>query len=120
MSVFGCIFSIIGKKHLVIEWLSWLPNSSGFISYNILDTLTDICSTSLGLKIWQQRVHELVRGCSDSPVDNFVGSKRPCKKLQSGRVKFSKVEGCQFLKNCFYESILEFRELHYCFYLCEI
>ena len=47
MGVFGCNFSIIGKKHLVIEWLSWLPNNSGFIShvYNILDTLTDICST---------------------------------------------------------------------------
>ena len=91
MGIFGCISSIIGKKHLVIEWLSWLPNNSGFISinYNVLDTLTDICSTPLGLNILQQRVHEFVGGCSDSPVDNFVGSKR----LQSGRVKFSKVEG---------------------------
>ena len=77
MDVFGCISFIIGKKHLVTEWLSWVPNNSGFINYNVLDTLTDICSTPL------------VGGCSDFPVDNFVGSKR----LQSGRVKLSKVQG---------------------------
>ena len=69
--VFGCISSLIGKNHLVIDWLSWLPNSSAFINYNVLDTLTDSCSTPLSLKILQQRVHELVAGCSDSPIDNF-------------------------------------------------
>ena len=79
MDVFCCISSIIGKKHLVIEWLSWVPNNSGFINYNVSDTLADICSTPL----------ELVGGSSDFPVDNFVGSKR----FQSGRVKFSKVQG---------------------------
>ena len=72
MGVFGCISCIIGKKHLVIEWLSLLPNNSGFISYNVLDTLTDTCSTPLGLKILQKRVHELVGGCSDSPIDNVL------------------------------------------------
>ena len=57
MDVFGCISSIIGKKHLVIEWLSWVPNNSGFINYNVLDTLTDICSTPLGLKtiLWRAK-----------------------------------------------------------------
>ena len=89
MDVFGCISSIIGKKHLVIEWLSWVPNNSGFINHNVLDALTDICSTPLGLK-------RVGRGCSDFPVDNFVGSKR----LQSGRVKLSKVQGFDnFQKN---------------------
>ena len=50
------------EKHLVIEWLSWLPNISGFINYNVLDTLTDSCSTPPSLKILWQRVHELVGG----------------------------------------------------------
>ena len=88
MGVFGFISSIIGKKHLVIDWLSWLPNNSAFISYNVLGTLTDSCSTPLNLKILQQMVHKSVGGCSDSPDDNFVASKR----LKSGRVTFSKVE----------------------------
>ena len=81
---------------MVIDWLSWLSNNSAFINYNVLDTLTDSCSTPLSLKILQQRVHELVEGCSDYPVDNFVGSKR----LKSGRVTFSKVDGVDnFWKN---------------------
>ena len=75
MGGFGCISSIIGKKHLVIEWLSWVPNNSGFISYNVLDTLTDICSTPLGLKILQQRVHELVGFAVTLPSTTLGGAK---------------------------------------------
>ena len=29
---------MIGKKHSVIEWLSWLPNKSSFDNSNILET----------------------------------------------------------------------------------
>ena len=76
MGVFGCISSIIGKKHLVIDSLSWVPDNSAFINCNVLDTLTDSCSIPLSLKILQQKVDELVGGCSDSPADNFVGSKK--------------------------------------------
>ena len=68
MDVSGCISSIIGKMHLVIEWFSWLPNNSGFISYNVLDTLT--------------RFEDLTTKGS-----LVVGSKR----LPPGRVKFSKL-----------------------------
>ena len=32
---FGYIIEINGKKYLVIEWLSWLPNKSDFIYFNI-------------------------------------------------------------------------------------
>ena len=78
----------------MIEWLSWLPNNSGFINYNVLDTLTDTCSTPPSLKILQQRVHELVGGALTSPpppppLYNVVGNKR----FKSGRVEFSNVEG---------------------------
>ena len=72
----------------MIEWLLWLPN-------NVLDTLTDNCSTPPSLKILQQRVHELAgggggRGYSEPPFFYYVvGNKR----FKSERVKFSKAEG---------------------------
>ena len=88
MGVFGCISSIIGKKHLVIKWLSWLPNNGGFINYNVLETLRDSCSTPSSLKILHQRVHGLVGGpLSPPPFEN--GSKR----LKSGGFEFPKVDG---------------------------
>ena len=73
----------------MVEWLSWLPNNSGFINYNVLDTLKDSPSIPLSLKILYQRIHEFVGGSTEPPpFDKVVGSKR----LKSGRAKFSKVE----------------------------
>ena len=48
------------EKHLVIEWWSWLPDNSGFMNYNVLETSTNSCSTPPSLKIVQQRVHVFV------------------------------------------------------------
>ena len=64
-----------------------VTNNSAFINYNVFETLTDSCSTPLSLKILQQRIHELVGGCFDSPVDNFVGSKSLKPSLCTGRGK---------------------------------
>ena len=78
------MFSIIGKKHLVIEWLSWLPYKSSYINSNILETSKDRPKTSPNLNFLEQRVHELVGGpLIPLPLDNVVGSKR----LRLGRVK---------------------------------
>ena len=57
-------------KHHVIEWLSWLPNNSGSINYNVLETLKDRPSTPTSLKILQHRVHGLVGG----PLNPFQQS----------------------------------------------
>ena len=65
----------------MIEWLPWLPNNSGFMNYNVLETLTDSCSTPPTLKI----------------LHNVVGKKR----YKSGRVKFSNVEGVDNSGNTF-------------------
>ena len=75
MGAFGCISSISGKKHLVIDWLSWLPNNNAFINYNVLDTLTDSCSTPLSLKILQQKVYELVEFALTPQSTTFWGAK---------------------------------------------
>ena len=72
----------------MVEWLSWLPNNSGFISYNVLETLKDSPSTSPSLKILHQRDHELVGSSEPPPFDKVVGSKR----FKSGRAKISKIE----------------------------
>ena len=52
----------MAKKHLVVEWLSWLPYKSGFINSNILEISKDRPNTPPRLKLLQQRVHELVGG----------------------------------------------------------
>ena len=84
--IFYYIFTIIGIKHLVVEWLSWLPYKSGFINSNILESSRDIHNTPPCLKLLEQRVYELVGGgggsSTEPPLDNFVGSKR----FKSGRV----------------------------------
>ena len=51
------IFSIIGKKHLVIEWL---PYKSGVINSNISETSKDRPNTPPSVKFLEQRIHELV------------------------------------------------------------
>ena len=82
--IFYCIFTIIGKKHLVVEWLAWLTGKSGFINSNILETSKDRPNTSSSLKLLEQRVYELVGGpLTPLLSDNLVGRKR----LRSGRVK---------------------------------
>ena len=69
----------------MVEWLSWLPYKSGFISSNILETSKDRPDTPPSLKLLEQRVHELVGGLlQPPPLDNVVASKR----LRSGRVKW--------------------------------
>ena len=73
----------MAKKHLVVEWLSWLPYKPDFINSTILETWEDIPNTLPSLKLLEQRVHELVGGALNPPLDNVVGSKR----LRSGRVK---------------------------------
>ena len=83
LGAFDYIFSIIGKKHMAIEWLSWLPYKSGFINSNILETSKDRPNTPTSLKFLEQRVPELVGGPLNPPSDNVVGSKR----LRPGRVK---------------------------------
>ena len=76
----------MAKKHLVVEWLSWLPWKRDFINSTILETKKDIPNTLPSLKLLKQRVHELVVGSPTPPpltLDNVVGSK----SLRSGRVK---------------------------------
>ena len=57
----------MAKKHLVVEWLSWLPYKSGFINSNILETSKDSPNTPLSLKLLEQRVYELVGGPLNTP-----------------------------------------------------
>ena len=66
------------KKHLVVEWLSWLPHNSGFINSNILETSNDRPNTPPSLKLLQQRVHELVGGGGGSvpPLRQRCGEQR--------------------------------------------
>ena len=73
----------MAKKHLVVEWLSRLPCKRDFINSTILETWKDIPYTLLSLKLFEQRVHELVGGPLNPPLDNVVESKR----LRSGRVQ---------------------------------
>ena len=68
----------MAKKHLVVEWLSWLPYKSGFINSNILETSKDRPNTPPSLKLLEQRVHELVGGSTETPpppLDNVKGAK---------------------------------------------
>ena len=53
-------FSIIGEKHLLIEWLSWLPNKSNVMNFDILETLKDSPNNPPSLEFLEQRAHELV------------------------------------------------------------
>ena len=52
----------MAKKHLVVEWLSWLPCKRDFINSIISKTYEDIPNTLPSLKLLEQRVHELVGG----------------------------------------------------------
>ena len=72
----------MAKKHLVLEWLSWLPCKRDFINPTTLATYKDIPNTLPSWKLLEQWVHELVGGSTEPPLDNVVGSKR----LRSGRV----------------------------------
>ena len=76
----------MAKKHLVVEWLSWLLCKRDFINCTVLEAEKDIPNTLPSLMLLEQRVHELVGGSTEPPpppLDNVVGSKR----LRSGRVK---------------------------------
>ena len=77
----------MAKKHLVVEWLSWLACKRDFINSTIIETQKDIPNTLLSLKLLEQKAHELVgEGVHlppPPPLDNVVGSK----SLRSGRVK---------------------------------
>ena len=78
----------MAKKHLVVEWLSWLPCKRDFIISTVLETYKDIPNTLPSLKLLEQRVHELVGGGGvplNPALDSVVGSKR----LRSGRVNGS-------------------------------
>ena len=44
----------------MIEWLSWLPNKSDLIDFNILETFKDSPNIPPSLKLLEQRVRELV------------------------------------------------------------
>ena len=66
-----------------------VTNNSGFINYNVSETLKDSSSTPPSLKILHHRVHELVGG----PLNPLPSTKlRGAERLKSGRAKFSKVE----------------------------
>ena len=76
----------MANKHLVVEWLSWLPWKCDFINPTIFKDLERLPNTLPSLKLSEQRVHELVGGSltlPPPPLDNIVGSKR----IRSGRVK---------------------------------
>ena len=64
-----------------MKWLSWLPNNSGFVNFNILETLKDSPNIPPSFTFFEQWVHELVWG--GGFTDNVLGSK----KLRSGMVK---------------------------------
>ena len=73
----------MARKLLVVEWLSRLPCKRYFIDSIILETQKDITNTLPSLKLLEQRVHELVGGPLNPPLDNVLGSKM----LRSGGVK---------------------------------
>ena len=52
----------MAKKHLVVQWLSWLPWKRNFINSIILETYEAIPNTLPSLKLLEERVHELVGG----------------------------------------------------------
>ena len=94
-ALFGYIYSIIGKKHLAIKWLSWLPYKSSFMNFDIFETLKDSLNTPPSSKFLEQRVHELVGvHCPPPPPDNAAGSKR----LRSGKVLILPVMTGKYLK----------------------
>ena len=75
---FDDIFTRNDKKHLVVEWLSWLPCKRDFINSTILETYEDIPNPPPSLNLSEQRVYELVGGGGfplNPPLDNFVGAK---------------------------------------------
>ena len=88
--IFDKILQEISEKHLVVEWLSWLPCKRDFINSTISETWNNIPNTLPSLKLLEQRVHELVGGSTEPspPLDNIVGSKR----LRSGRVNRRRVK----------------------------
>ena len=63
--IFDDIFTRNGKKHLVVESLSWLPCKCDFINFTILETQKDVPNTLPSLKLLEQRVHELVGGSTE-------------------------------------------------------
>ena len=60
--IFDDIFTRNGKKHLVVEWLSWLLCKRDFINSTILENQEDLPNTLPSLKLLEQRVHGLVEG----------------------------------------------------------
>ena len=65
----------MAKKHLVVEWLSWLSHKSGFINSNILETSKDRPNIPPSLKLLEQSVHELVGGRGWGPLTTLWESK---------------------------------------------
>ena len=82
---FDDIFTRNGKKHLVFEWLSWLPCKRDFINSTILETYEDIPNTIPSLNLSEQRVHELAGG--GVPLPPTIRQLCESKRLRSGRVK---------------------------------
>ena len=73
--IFDYIFTIIGKKHLLVEWLLQLPYKSGFINSDILETSKDRPNIPPSLKLFEQRVYELVGGPL-TPQTTLWGAKK--------------------------------------------
>ena len=77
--IFDDILQEMAKKHLVVEWLSWLPCKRDFINSIILEIYKDIPTILPSVKLLEQRVHELVEGGPlnpPPPLDRVVGSKK--------------------------------------------
>ena len=56
----------------MVEWLSWLPCKRDFINSTILETYGNIPSALPGLKLLEQRVHELVGGPLNPPLQTTL------------------------------------------------
>ena len=68
----------MAKKHLVVEWMSWLPGKRDFINFTILEILKDIPNILPNLKLLEKRVHELVGGVHypSPPLEKHCGKQK--------------------------------------------
>ena len=58
--IFTTFLQEMAKKHLVVEWLSWLACKRDFINSTIIETQKDIPNTLPSLKLLEEKAHELV------------------------------------------------------------
>ena len=70
----------MAKKHLVVEWLSWLPCKRDFINSTNFKDLERYTEHPTKFEVVRAKVHELVGGPltppPPPPLDNVVGSER--------------------------------------------